>query len=331
MPRIMFLRSMAMDDPNGCLPAQNPSHRRIQAGDVIITEFSASLLGLHGPDPAPDLRRGRADRAVAAHVRRRPRRRTTAIMEVLMPGATEADTIRAGSVIGEAGYAIYDDLVHGYGVGIEPPDRRPLLRPVVAVGRRQPGARGPKTFEEGMAVVVQPNPITPDERMGLQLGQLGVIRANGIEHAPHGPVRATGGRRLSAVGLALIGTGMWAGHVAKAAARTPSVRARQLLQPRRRPAGGVRRRGRLRGGVLFEAAIDDPTVEAVAPRHAQLHARRAGGSVRGAREARVRREADRRHARGRPRDPRCLRGRRGRAPRRPRPPPARAPRARRSG
>ena len=73
MPRIMFLRSMAMDDPNGCLPAQNPSHRRIQAGDVIITEFSASLLGLHGPDPAPDLRRGRADRAVAAHVRRRPR------------------------------------------------------------------------------------------------------------------------------------------------------------------------------------------------------------------------------------------------------------------
>ena len=32
-----------------------------------------------------------------------------------------------------------------------------------------------------MAVVVQPNPITPDERMGLQLGQLGVIRADGIE------------------------------------------------------------------------------------------------------------------------------------------------------
>jgi hypothetical protein len=32
-----------------------------------------------------------------------------------------------------------------------------------------------------MAVVVQPNPITPDERMGLQLGQLTVIRADGAE------------------------------------------------------------------------------------------------------------------------------------------------------
>ena len=38
-----------------------------------------------------------------------------------------------------------------------------------------------RTFEEGMAVVVQPNPITPDERMGLQLGQLGVVRATGME------------------------------------------------------------------------------------------------------------------------------------------------------
>ena len=27
IPRIMFLRSMAMDDPSGCLPAQNPSRR----------------------------------------------------------------------------------------------------------------------------------------------------------------------------------------------------------------------------------------------------------------------------------------------------------------
>jgi hypothetical protein len=38
-----------------------------------------------------------------------------------------------------------------------------------------------RTFEEGMAVVVQPNPITPDERMGLQLGQLAVVHAGGAE------------------------------------------------------------------------------------------------------------------------------------------------------
>jgi hypothetical protein len=32
-----------------------------------------------------------------------------------------------------------------------------------------------------MAIVVQPNPITPDERMGLQLGQLTIVRAEGAE------------------------------------------------------------------------------------------------------------------------------------------------------
>jgi hypothetical protein len=32
-----------------------------------------------------------------------------------------------------------------------------------------------------MAVVVQPNPITPDERMGLQLGELTIVRADRAE------------------------------------------------------------------------------------------------------------------------------------------------------
>ena len=40
-----------------------------------------------------------------------------------------------------------------------------------------PGRR----FEEGMAVVIQPNPVTPDERMGLQLGELNIVRADGVE------------------------------------------------------------------------------------------------------------------------------------------------------
>jgi Xaa-Pro dipeptidase len=179
MPRIMFLRSMAMDDPNGCLPAQNPSHRRIEAGDVIITEFSASYWGYTGQiqrpvfvDAEPTEKWQRMfDVALDAYER---------IVDALKPGATEAEIIRAGSVIGEAGYAIYDDLVHGYGVGIEPPivDRSCVQWWPWDDANPAPAGR---TFEEGMAVVVQPNPITPDERMGLQLGQLGVIRANGME------------------------------------------------------------------------------------------------------------------------------------------------------
>jgi Xaa-Pro aminopeptidase len=178
-PRIMFLRSMAMDDPNGCLPAQNPSRRRIAAGDVIITEFSASYWGYTGQiqrpifveaEPTPPWQR-MFDVALEAYDR---------IVDALEPGATEADTIRAGSIIGEAGFAVYDDLVHGYGVGIEPPIVDRSCTQWWPWDDANPAPAG-KTFEEGMAIVVQPNPITPDERMGLQLGQLGVIRADGIE------------------------------------------------------------------------------------------------------------------------------------------------------
>jgi Xaa-Pro aminopeptidase len=185
-PRIMFLRSMAMDDPTGCLPAQNPSHRELRAGDVIITEFSASYWGytgqIHRPvfvhaEPTPEWQR-MFDIAKQVY---------DAIAETIRPGATEADVIRASEPIREAGYAIYDDLIHGYGVDIMPPliDRDQLGRPPDDGGAR---------FEQGMAIVIQPNPITPDERMGLQLGALTIVRDGGAEtlhRVPFEPLVAT--------------------------------------------------------------------------------------------------------------------------------------------
>ena len=172
-PRIMFLRSMAMDEPTGCLPAQNPSTRTLRRGDVVITELSASYWGytgqIHRPifveaEPTPEWARmfGAAREAYDG------------IAAVLRPGATETDVIRAAEPIRAAGYAIYDDLVHGYGVDIQPPivDRDQFADPP-----EEPGA----AFEEGMTIVIQPNPVTPDERMGLQLGALTVVRESGAE------------------------------------------------------------------------------------------------------------------------------------------------------
>ncbi len=179
IPHIAFLRSMPMDAPSGCLPAQNPSDRVIQKGDVIITEISASYWGysgqIHRPifvgvDPTPEWQR-MFDVALEAYNR---------MAAAIRPGATERDVIRAASIIGESGYAIYDDLIHGYGVDIHPPliDRSCIdywpwdeARPAPA-GRR---------FEKNMAIVIQPNPITPDERMGLQLGALTVVTENGAK------------------------------------------------------------------------------------------------------------------------------------------------------
>jgi Xaa-Pro aminopeptidase len=172
-PRIMFLRSMAMDDPNGCLPAQNPSRRQIEAGDVIITEFSASYWGYTGQIQRPVFVGGEPtaewqelfEVALASY---------KAIRDVLRPGTTEAEVIEAAEPIRAAGLEIYDDLVHGYGVDIMPPivDRGQLRHPPMDGGAR---------FERDSAVVIQPNPVTPDERMGLQLGELTVVRDDGAQ------------------------------------------------------------------------------------------------------------------------------------------------------
>jgi Xaa-Pro aminopeptidase len=188
MPRIMFLRSMAMEDPTGCLPAQNPSQRRLRAGDVVITEFSASYWGytgqVHRPifvgaEPTAEWQR-MFDVALEAY---------EAMAAAVRTGGNEADAIRAAEPIRAAGFEIYDDLIHGYGVDIMPPlvDRDQLGHPPEDGGAR---------FERNMAIVIQPNPITPDERMGLQLGALTIVGDEGAEslhHVPFEPLFAPAG------------------------------------------------------------------------------------------------------------------------------------------
>ncbi|MEJ2665789.1 MAG: M24 family metallopeptidase [Deinococcales bacterium] len=191
-PHIAFLRSMPMDAPNGCLPAQNPSSRRIEEGDVVITEISASYWGysgqIHRPifvgrEPTPAWQR-MFDTAREAYDR---------MAGVIRPGASEGDVVRAASVIGERGYAIYDDLIHGYGVDIHAPlvDRSCCAYWPWDDDRPAPAGR---RFERDMAIVIQPNPITPDERMGLQLGALTVVTDEGavsLHQVPFEPVVTT--------------------------------------------------------------------------------------------------------------------------------------------
>ncbi len=175
-PHIAFLASMPMDVPAACVPAQNVAGRVIQKGDVIITEISASYWGYSG----------QIHRPIA--VGREPTREWKRLYDVgvqafdkickaIRPGATEADVIRAASVIGENGYRIYDDLIHGYGVDIHPPlIDRSCCDYWENRAREIPAGR---KFEEDMAIVVQPNPITPDERMGLQVGALTRVTKDG--------------------------------------------------------------------------------------------------------------------------------------------------------
>jgi Xaa-Pro dipeptidase len=186
-PHLAYLRSMPMDAPTACVPAQNVSDRPIQSGDVIIMEISASF-GAYS---------GQIQRPIA--VGRDPTREWQKLFDVgvqaylhlcstLRPGATEADAIKAAVCIGEAGYRIYDDLLHGFGVDIQPPLIDQSCCAFWPWDDSHPAPRG-RTIEKDMAVVIQPNPITPDERMGLQVGGLTRITEAGAVSLQEFPMK----------------------------------------------------------------------------------------------------------------------------------------------
>ncbi len=83
-------------------------------------------------------------------------------------------------VIGERGYRIYDDLLHGYGVDIHPPVIDRSCCDYWPWDEARPAPQG-RRVKQNMAIVIQPNPITPDERMGLQLGALTVVTNEGVQ------------------------------------------------------------------------------------------------------------------------------------------------------
>jgi Xaa-Pro aminopeptidase len=192
-PHIAFLRSMPMDQPTGCLPAQNLSTRRIAAGDVIITEISASYWGYSGQIHRP-IFVGAEPTAAWRTMFAAAREAYEGIVDALRPGACEGDVIRVAATLGARGYAIYDDLIHGYGVDILPPVIDRSCCRYWPWDDAHPAPAG-RRIEQGMAIVVQPNPITPDERMGLQLGALTVVEASGarsLHRVPLEPVLAEG-------------------------------------------------------------------------------------------------------------------------------------------
>jgi len=178
--QIHYFAVTSMIDPKMCVPAQFPTDRRVEVGDVLFCEVSAAYFGYAGQvlrtftvgaDPEDLFIRlhGTAEEAF---------RRVTAAAR---PGAHVRELVEASAVIEENGFTIYDDLVHGYGGG--------YLPPVLGCASRDHRPIPEMRLEEGMALVVQPNVITPDERAGVQTGELGVIAEAGwvsLHAAPGG-------------------------------------------------------------------------------------------------------------------------------------------------
>jgi Xaa-Pro aminopeptidase len=181
---IHYIGVTAMADPQLCVPPQFPSSRRVQAGDVVFCELSASWWDYSGQvlrsftvgaDPTPLYRDLHATAEAAFD----------AVTAVIRHGTTVQEIVDASGVIEARGFTIYDDLMHGFGGGYFPP--------IVGSKSRPAGPLPQMTLEENMTVVVQPNVVTRDHKAGVQVGELVRVTRTGFERlhaAPRGFFRA---------------------------------------------------------------------------------------------------------------------------------------------
>lgn len=169
---IHYFGATPMDAPALSVPAQWPSTRPLERGDVLTCEisaafweYSAQLLRTFTVAAEPNaLYRELHEVADAAF---------DAIVAGLRPGATAADLVAASHVIEDAGFTIRDDLVHGFVGG--------YLPPVLGSSSRTLTDVPDFSFEAGMTVVVQPNVVTRDESAGVQTGELMFVDGDGAE------------------------------------------------------------------------------------------------------------------------------------------------------
>jgi Xaa-Pro aminopeptidase len=180
---IHFIGRNNMVNPTSCVPPQHHSSRCLSKGDMMFVEFSGTFWDYPGQvlrtiavgaEPTP-LFQKLYDTAEAAF---------DSITGVLKAGVSAQEIVDATTLIEDAGFSIYDDIVHGFGGGYWPP--------VLGTKSRPAGPIPDIRLEANMVIVVQPNVITPDEKAGVQLGEMVRITKTGFERfhaAPWGFLR----------------------------------------------------------------------------------------------------------------------------------------------
>ncbi|MGH8963674.1 MAG: M24 family metallopeptidase [Jatrophihabitantaceae bacterium] len=183
---IHYLGVTSMHDPSRCVPAQWPSARRVEAGDVLTFEISAGVA----PDYSGQLLRtvvvGEPPSTEVTRLHDVAEQAFDAIEALLRPGVHVEKLVEAARIIEDAGFTTVDDLVHGFGGGYLPPvlgSRSRAIRPTPDI-----------VLEAGMTLVVQPNVTRLDHRFGVQTGELLLVTEDGAQrlHAfPRGLQRAS--------------------------------------------------------------------------------------------------------------------------------------------
>jgi Xaa-Pro aminopeptidase len=167
---IHYIGSTCMNASDLGVPRQFPTTRRLQKGDAVVAEISASFWDHPGQvlrsfalgEPSKLYRdlHAAADAAFDA------------VAQVLKAGATPGQVIEASDVIEDAGFTIIDDLLHGYGGG--------YLPPILGCKSRPSGPIPQEAFRAGQTVI-QPNVTTRDGMAGVQTGEMILITEAGIE------------------------------------------------------------------------------------------------------------------------------------------------------
>jgi Xaa-Pro dipeptidase len=176
---IHYIGATPMSAPAICAPAQVQSYRRLAAGDVILTELSAMHHGYWGQvlrsftvsaNPTADYSRMHE---VALSTFNR-------IVDTLRDGTTSQELLEIADGIHESGFTICDDLVHMAVGGV--------YGPYLRTRRTTQGEPPAITYRENMLVVVQPNVVTEDRRMGVQVGEMVRVTGTGVERLHSTPL-----------------------------------------------------------------------------------------------------------------------------------------------
>jgi Xaa-Pro aminopeptidase len=167
---IHFMSSMPMREPDFPVPSQFHSNRKLQQGDALITEISGAYSGysgqIHrtfsiGEGPTPEWQKLH-DAALEGF---------EILAKVIKEGATTTEAEEAAEVIHRRGFSTYDDVVHGVN----------QYPPIFQTRTRKRHESREMVFRENMVIVIQPNLMTYDEKMGLQFGETLVVKKNGCE------------------------------------------------------------------------------------------------------------------------------------------------------
>lgn len=176
---IQLLGSTSMKNPDPrAIHGTYPSNRKIKSGDIITTEISVDYGGYSGQivrtiavgEPTK-VYRDLSDVALETYNR---------ISNVLKPGSTEKDIMKAAKPILDAGLVTVAPLIHGWSMKFE--------QPIIGLPSAEEWQTRPVEFKEGMSIVIEPNPSTADLKKGFFIGNLNLITKNGVRSLQRYPL-----------------------------------------------------------------------------------------------------------------------------------------------